>query len=1650
MTHTSNIENTYGKSFNVAVANTYAQNVIESTYLPKSSIIISTEYDGEDIGHTAMLMTDQNGNAATISNYIIEKNGLHSNNDNPNVVSLKIDNKTIVESNDKLSINVTNFIDNSSIVSTNNNITLDSQSLTKTSNVSFGVGKGSESIIANNGTIYVNTEKLDLANGQIEGIVKGDGKTISVTNGVASVNTNNLQKASNSSFGVAKVDNNYIISNDGKISLDKSKFKSIESNGRKMHKADNSSIVSNDGIVSVNTANLKKASNNSIGFVKIDPQTLEIDNGSLKVKNLDQMFTFVYDYEDGMTQIESKISQIRDLLNNNVYVNAEPEIRHFTCNETTASILAKPEYLEEPINMEIQHVYVSLNVITNCDFVIDIIYDNNIVPNIELESINYNDEFTITGIDCLEHVWPSTGMKEKTIVLLFTCKNFFSTTGPKTDITKLSISASAYADNTRAKKIVYSIIRYNSFYKEDDTNNEPEQETIEYSTEYVADEKNSKWYIVNVEPGVNPYWNKIEEFSETAAYIIRRGSIGGKDKDATITINQINSIIDSNGAIELYLRGVYIHRESGKSYSFLNKLPVERFNTTVTEHVGMNVLAGRGVYDYPFTIGFDTLYFQIRYQVDNSTQVRFVGNLPYEFITHHGKHITVQAYIQDENDETYQYFINNNTWTEYYADVYQYNDNSLQKSGEKQQNKCILNSFFKIIIDGGSIIYAMPSIDTNNNVEYKDDNNNVYATLVFNRSYNDNEFTVLYFDTNFTQYNINDAQLYFIDPDCYIDTSTNNISIADLFPLLNANQLISNFEIDFEKMQYDTKTLLYNQSDSQLVYGENPNIVLRSEFLYAKNDTEWITINNGNNEDLSNTMIDCYIICGDSQQKLNNDSYYRPVTINAEDAENLYTTNYNNQHTEYIATITYNFSYIENGVSYWYWDAHKTCTLNINMYSNPKLVTNAFNISLDDNNITLTKNTEGDFHINGIYTINDTLVDNVNNFATHLLISYTYGNKITSIQGGNISLDDNDCIIVSNIPNTYYLQTYVIDFNDNAWNLSIDSGENGIRLLSSLSANINMFYDQSNLNKDYTLAFVVSNDGTSYSNIIYSSYHNDIPYSNETIVHSKYKYFDDSNIYSYFRIENLENHHICYLNGDTYIRTNTYISSKDYTDINISLAYDTKYTKSIHGIADANAENFVIDFNEAGYDEYPVSTGKVIAYLDANSNKYVFKLGEVTANNIIIDDLDEYINAYVCFCVKPIDENLTSKQHKLNLYFVQNPENKTIIYAQDQIETVYQNKVSLNIEIPEVINDYLNHIVYKHYRTELFITQYGGESVLQTNQMHEQHIFDMYKRICNANNVNGNIDNLYLYDTNGHAMTFVTIENNLITYTASENFNYNDSHYIYETRCSDENSNATFAYAYDIPNLFNISSYCSLDVYDNFVVPKFTKEFDNYFTPYDFKVIATIDEDETNDYLNKKIELNTNHSIDIKLIYVSSAFNLSDNELSILASYNTENYVVNFDNVSYLSKTCYGETNNIIKACSYTTYSSIYAYAYTQAYTYVDTRIIEKTGAIELTNDVYCIPISSIPEETNIIDEEKQFYGNVYAYLFKPNAYLWNLHNYDSNSNAYEFNIAKINNQWLSPVPTDLIDNYNVISYTDQIFNYDSEGPLLSSSDSSN
>ena len=972
MAKTNDIQNTYGKTISVAIANTNLETVLNAYGLPKNSIIINSEYDSinkTDIGNPSMIVTDYEGTPAVITRNIEEKNGLHSDMSNPNLIYMHIDNSTITtDSNGSLSIDLNKVVDNKTLVADNNKIDIDVSSLDKASKTKFGVLKvDNNTIISDNGILHVVTNKLDYANNNIVGVAKGDNTTIMANNGILSVNTENIQKASDITYGIAKPDNVTISSNSGTLSVNITGVASLDENGFGLNKADNNSIIQNNGVLSINENNLPKATDLVAGVVKIDPSSLETNSDILQVKGYSNTMTYIYDLQTGISTVEQKIAYIRNFLDNNQYQGNVSTISHLSCNETTTTMLAPPESMEEPINMPIQHVYVSLNVITNCDFSIDIDYENNETPTIELDNINYNDEYHLQGIEALEHTWESTNMQEKNVILLFNCKNFLSSTGPKTKITKLNITVSAKDNSNEYKSIIYSVIRYNSYFINEEPEPEPEPE---YTAEYIVDESQSKWIISNVMDldNVKDYEEGGIQYPDGTKYAY----LTDPDDKSIIDIHDVMS--DSNN--KLFLVGAYTNVNTKETKRFYVRLNTDTFIVNVT---------GKYVYDYSCKIKFDTLYYKIRYY-NTAPEILFGNNRSVE-IRH-----------------------------QYYKDC--------PKIGEIPYNVSCENvaSFLKI---NNEIIAG--NYENNSYMFMNDDNEYVELAV------EDNTMT---YTSYIVKYNEKLANIYLVNTEYIpTSVSINKINFDTLYDNGYAGKITLTVGTEkYETMTYlymiDQTGQIKNEFE--FIYGETSGNFPTYAYLYA----EKRYANRAEAYSQESNINIHYITEYYSLKDNNIDFKYNDLTpyIPDEPVFDLVNENYDITNTtdSYCFTLSYNvFMYDENNSAYIpYYDSYSTVSFIVTPTSVPEI--NLFGgtinpINQHENNVNI------DFidkSLNKVYSINGNT--DIIDLVDSITISYSYviNDELSTISFSedslNYSLLKVDC---SNIEGSYSIKAIGISGN---------------------------------------------------------------------------------------------------------------------------------------------------------------------------------------------------------------------------------------------------------------------------------------------------------------------------------------------------------------------------------------------------------------------------------------------------------------------------------------------------------------------------------------------------------------------------------------------------------------------------------------------
>lgn len=662
MSRLNNIQSSYGKSFSFAIANTYSYNVMNASKLPASTMIVSSQLDNayEDLGQHSVIVTDIDGNPVRLTYDITEGNGLKFTNDS---LSISIDKRTIIEKDKKLQATFSRIIDNSTIKAFNDKIYVNKDNLEKTSSNNFGLAKvDGKTIKSDNGEIYVETEKLDHASNTLAGIIKPDNRTIISSNGVLSIVPNELTRGTNLTYGTVKVDGTTIISDNGTLHVTHDSLKNLDNSGLRLVKADNDTLVQNNGIISVNENAIPYASQFSKGKVKIDDSQFYVDgNGTLHPKNVNPN-SLIYDYDEALELLEKRTAKLEDTINEGITAT-QPEIYSLSCNETTTTALEKPEYLEEPIEMPVQHVYVSLNVITNCDFNISVRYDDNEPPTVELKDINYNDEIKKNGIEAIDAVWPSTQMTEKNIILLFDTKNFFSSSAGKTKTTKITIFVKSIDDITAQKEIVYSIVRYNSNFKHD------EIEKDEYK-EYVQ-ELSSNYSIISDKS----HW--------------RMEGIGADDSQHTLNETVLRrDIYDiTSRGWSLIFHGEYVDNSTNISKWFEQKINVDLLDSNIW--VGKD--EDTDVYFCKYLIRYVTeddvdLFYNLKYEA-KSQNITYVSPTELTIYSMHAKDIICYQYVkEDENsqpvireyiDETNDAFIWNNTYATYIMTYYAGNNNEI-------------------------------------------------------------------------------------------------------------------------------------------------------------------------------------------------------------------------------------------------------------------------------------------------------------------------------------------------------------------------------------------------------------------------------------------------------------------------------------------------------------------------------------------------------------------------------------------------------------------------------------------------------------------------------------------------------------------------------------------------------------------------------------------------------------------------------------------------------------------------------------------------------------------------------------------------------------------------------------------------------------
>ena len=492
------IYDSYGKQFNISIANTYSYNILSGSNLPINSFIICSNIDdnGKDTGTYSLIATDNYGNPVRLTYTIKEGNGLYYNEKN-DYIELNIDNDTIIETNNGLSFDIKNHLNKDFIYVNSKNITINKDNIPNSSVNTLGISAvDGKTIIADNGILLVDTSKLTYSNNATNqyGTVIGDNNTIFIDNGTIKLNLNNLNKADGEQYGIATVDNYTVNVKNGIMSVVTENLNIATENSLGISKPDFNTIVLNeDEQITVNENNLQIASPTNYGLSKIDTNTLDIDSANrISMKNYSLIKESIEKYKDIALNYKNKVNDYIDYLSLGTILLRQNDIVLFAITETSVTELEKPKKDEEVINMPLQFTSATFDIITTCDFILSIIFDEgtNEFPNVDVVEVNYNDERIYTKEEALDPltVYPSTNGELKRLIVKFSGKNFRNTTKGYSLVTSVNILASDSVDHIRIKHEKYSIVRYNSIYDESYRDREESKEA-----HYILVENSVKW-----------------------------------------------------------------------------------------------------------------------------------------------------------------------------------------------------------------------------------------------------------------------------------------------------------------------------------------------------------------------------------------------------------------------------------------------------------------------------------------------------------------------------------------------------------------------------------------------------------------------------------------------------------------------------------------------------------------------------------------------------------------------------------------------------------------------------------------------------------------------------------------------------------------------------------------------------------------------------------------------------------------------------------------------------------------------------------------------------------------------------------------------------------------------------------------------------
>lgn len=319
MTSLGNVKSSYGKTFSIAVANTYSNIVLSGANLPENTIIISSNVDdnNDDTGSYSLLITDNNGNPVRLTYNIIQGEGLEEDENNADVLKLNIDDKYVKYSSAGLHVDLSNFIADNVYVNDEGKFAINTDKIVYADENNKGILKVDDNTVKiDDSTLRVDTTKLALGNNFTNqyGVVSSTDGIINIDNGIVSVNENNLPISGEEEYGLSKGDEHTIsVLPDSSLKVNTENLDIADETKYGIISVDSEKIVAENGKVSVNTNKLEKANYTQKGIINIDNESIVLnENNQITVNKFEEIMSDINELEQSFNDIKIKFSELKD------------------------------------------------------------------------------------------------------------------------------------------------------------------------------------------------------------------------------------------------------------------------------------------------------------------------------------------------------------------------------------------------------------------------------------------------------------------------------------------------------------------------------------------------------------------------------------------------------------------------------------------------------------------------------------------------------------------------------------------------------------------------------------------------------------------------------------------------------------------------------------------------------------------------------------------------------------------------------------------------------------------------------------------------------------------------------------------------------------------------------------------------------------------------------------------------------------------------------------------------------------------------------------------------------------------------------------------------------------------------------------------